>query len=210
MLVNVYVDGFNLFYGCLRSTPYKWLDLDALSHRLLPRDEIHRIRYFTARISSRPDDPDGPNRQDFYLRALDTTPHLSIHLGRFQQKKTRMRLAHPPPGGPTTVEVIKTEEKGSDVNLATYLLADAFRGDGEASVVISNDADLAEPIRLVCHELGRSVGVINPHRPYRRSVDLESARPTFFKQINERGLRASQLPAKLEDQRGEIRRPATW
>jgi len=30
-----------------------------------------------------------------------------------------------------TVEVIKTEEKGSDVNLATYLLLDAFDADYE-------------------------------------------------------------------------------
>jgi hypothetical protein len=81
-----------------------------------------------------------------------------------------MRLANPAPGAPKTADVIKTEEKGSDVNLATYLLADAYEDDGEASAVISNDADLAEPIRLVCHRLSRTVGVINPHRPYRRSA----------------------------------------
>jgi hypothetical protein len=210
VLVNVYVDGFNLYYGCLKGTPYKWLDLDALARRLLPRDQIHRIRYFTARITARPDNPDALNRQDFYLRALATTPTLSIHLGRFQQKKTRMRLANPVPRGPATVEVIKVEEKGSDVNLATYLVADAFRGDGEVSVVISNDADLAEPIRLVCHELGRRVGIVNPHRPYRRSVDLQSVRPNFFKQIPERALRAAQFPEKLQDDLGEIRRPSVW
>jgi hypothetical protein len=210
MRTNVYVDGFNLYYGCLKGTPYKWLDLDALARRVLPRDEIHRIRYFTARIAPKPDNRDAPNRQDFYLRALAITPGLSIHLGRFQRKNARMRLAHPPANGPATVEVIKIEEKGSDVNLATYLVADAFRGDAEASVVVSNDADLAEPVRLVCHELGRPVGIINPHRPYRRSVDLENARPTFFKQIRTSALRRSQLPDKLKDDQGEIRRPKEW
>ena len=54
---------------------------------------------------------------------------------------TRMPLAQQPAFGPKTVEVIKTEEKGSDVNLATYLLVDAFRRDAEAFVVISNDSD---------------------------------------------------------------------
>jgi len=53
---NVYVDGFNLYYGCLRGTPYKWLDLDALCRRLFPRDRINRIRYFTAIVSARPGD----------------------------------------------------------------------------------------------------------------------------------------------------------
>jgi hypothetical protein len=55
--VNVYVDGFNLFYGALRGSPHRWLDLGALCSALLPNDEIHRIRYFTARVTSRPGDP---------------------------------------------------------------------------------------------------------------------------------------------------------
>ncbi|WP_283136886.1 NYN domain-containing protein [Rhizohabitans arisaemae] len=210
MITNVYVDGFNLFYGCLKGTRHKWLDLDALAHRMAPNHQIHRIRYFTAKISARPNDLDGPNKQGFYLRALSTIPHLSIHLGRFQQKKTRMRLAHPPPGGPATVEVIKTEEKGSDVNLATHLLADAFRQDCEVAIVISNDADLAEPIRLVRHEIGIRVGVVNPHPTRRRSIELEAVSPTFFREIRESVLAGCQFPEKLADARGEIRRPATW
>lgn len=57
MAVNVYVDGFNLFYGALRGSPHRWLDLGALCSALLPNDEIRRIRYFTARVTSRPGDP---------------------------------------------------------------------------------------------------------------------------------------------------------
>src|SRR5664280_3088809 len=83
------------------------------------------------------DDPLAPVRQDLYLRALSTLPHVSTHLGHFLVTKTRMALATPPPAGPRTVEVLKTEEKGSDVNLATYLLADAFRGDCQTAVVLS-------------------------------------------------------------------------
>ena len=68
----VYIDGFNLYYGALKGSPYKWLDLEALCRRLLPKDEISQIRYFTARISARPDDPQQPQRQQTYLRALDS------------------------------------------------------------------------------------------------------------------------------------------
>lgn len=57
MATIVYIDGFNLYYGALRGTPYKWLDLEALSQRLLPKDDVHLVRYFTARITARPDDP---------------------------------------------------------------------------------------------------------------------------------------------------------
>jgi hypothetical protein len=56
-----------------------------------------------------------------------------------------MRLADPPAGGQTTVEVISIEEKGTDVNLGAHLVADALTHDCEMAVVISNDADLAEP-----------------------------------------------------------------
>ena len=48
LFTNVYIGGFNLYYGALKGTPYKWLDLDALCRRLLPKHELGRIRYFTA------------------------------------------------------------------------------------------------------------------------------------------------------------------
>jgi uncharacterized LabA/DUF88 family protein len=207
MATNVYVDGFNLYYGCLRGTEYKWLDLAALCRVMLPNDDIHRIRYFTARVSGRPPDNRQPQRQDTYFRALRTIPGLSIHLGHFLTHAVRMPLAAPRPGGPTTALVQKTEEKGSDVNLATYLLLDAFTKDCDSAVVISNDSDLKEPVALAQSELGMPVGVLNPHPANRRSRAMA---PTFFKQIREPALRASQFPAELADAQGAFRRPAGW
>lgn len=60
MIANVYIDGFNLYYGCLKGTAYKWLDLEALAKRLLPKDEINRIRYFTAKVDGRAGDRGAP------------------------------------------------------------------------------------------------------------------------------------------------------
>ena len=141
--VNIYVDGFNLFYGCLKDTDYKWLDIGALCRRLVPSNPINRIRYFTSRISSRPDAPDGRAHQDAYLRALATIDGLSIHLGHFHSPRVRLPVSDPSAcGGQRTVEVIKTQEKGSDVNLATFLLLDAFRRETDIAVVVSNDSDL--------------------------------------------------------------------
>ena len=54
MAPNVYVDAFNLYYGSLKGTPYRWLDVGAFCARLLPKDRINRIRYFTATVSARP------------------------------------------------------------------------------------------------------------------------------------------------------------
>lgn len=180
MKTNVYIDGFNLYYGALKGTRYKWLDLSSLCDRLFPRNQISRIRYFTAIVDARPPDSQQPVRQQTYLRALHTIPNLSVHLGIFRTRPVRMTLVHPPRSGSKTAEVWKTEEKGSDVNLASYLLLDAFRRDCDVAVVFSNDADLREPIAIAKDELGIRVGVVNPHPPARRSLDLQ---PTFFKQL---------------------------
>lgn len=103
---------------------------------------------------------------------------------------------------------IKTEEKGSDVNLATYLLTDAFRVDADTFVVVTNSSDLMEPIRLVRQELGYRVGIVNPHQVISRA--LQRTQPIFTKQIRQGVLATSQFPAKLSDAHGTITKPATW
>lgn len=118
-----------------------------------------------------------------------------------------MPLANPPKRGPRTVEVVRTEEKGSDVNLATHLLLDAFKHDCTTAVVISNDSDLKLPIEIAQTELGIRVGVVNPHPPARRSRALQ---PTFFKQLRTSALGACQFSAVLADAKGEVRKPLSW
>ncbi len=205
---NVYVDGFNLYYGIRGRFPdCKWLDLAALCGRLFPNRQIGRIRYFTAMVSARPGDPQQPIRQQTYIRALKTIPNLSDHYGSFRTRRPKLRLAKPPPIGPKKVTVLKTEEKGSDVNLASYMLLDAFKGDCSEAVVISNDADLKTPIELARKELGITVGVVNPHPPKKRSLDLK---PDFFRQLRRGPVAASQFPATLRDAKGAIHKPASW
>jgi len=132
----------NLFYGCLKGSPYKWLDLVALSNALLPNDEVKTVRYFTAEVISMPRAPRRHIHQRQYLRAIATLPEVAIHLGYFRQDRVRMPVANPPPN---TIEVIKTEEKGSDVNLGVHMMRDAYLQRCEKQLVITNDSDLAEP-----------------------------------------------------------------
>ena len=207
MRTIVYVDGFNLYYGALKGTAYKWLDLEAVCRRLLPKDDIVKIRYFTARVSARSGDPRQPQRQQTYLRALATLPLVSIHFGHFLTHTVRMPVARPQANTPRTVEVVKTEEKGSDVNLASHLLLDGFRRECEVAVVISNDSDLRVPIRIAEQELGLTVGIVNPHPPNRRSRVLTG---TFFKQLRPAILSECQFQEVLRDSNGVFRKPATW
>ncbi|HEY4667216.1 MAG TPA: NYN domain-containing protein [Anaerolineales bacterium] len=204
----VYVDGFNLYYGAVRGTPYKWLNIRRLSELLLPGHSVDAVKYFTARVSARKDDPQKPSRQQIYLRALRTLPGLEIVYGSFLSHDVMMLLAEPAPGAPKFAKVTKTEEKGSDVNLATHLMHDAYLRKFDSAVLVTNDSDLLEPIRIVRRELNLEVGILNPHNQNPSRVLLQHA--SFVKQIRAGALRASQFPDELTDSKGLFRKPRTW
>jgi hypothetical protein len=205
MRTIVYVDAFNLYYDCLRKSPYKWLDLAQLSRILLPHNQIEYIKYFTARVGARPSDPDQPTRQQLYLRALATLgPRIEIYYGHYLSHVVKMPLAFPPSHGPRFAEVIKTEEKGSDVNLATQLISDAYEDRFQVAALITNDSDLLGPVQLVTERLRKRVGILNPQQ--HPSVVLKQA-ATFFKKIRESALRQSQFPDELVDSIGTFRKP---
>jgi NYN domain len=207
MPTNVYVDAFNLYYGCLKGTPYKWLDLETLCAILLPNNDIQQIKYFTARISARPHDPHQPARQQVYLRALATLPKVSIIYGQYLSHPVTMPLANPVPGGPRFATVLKTEEKGSDVNIATHLIHDACLNYFDTAAIITNDSDLLEPLRIANQEMGKIVGILNPHQ--HPSFQLRN-NAQFFKQIRTSALARSQFPQIMTDTNGVFHKPATW
>lgn len=212
MKTNVYVDGFNLYYGCLKGTPHRWLDLDASCRASFPppRNQLNHIRYFTAHVTARPSNPLQPRRQQIYLRALRTIPHPTIHLGSYLSKPVRMPIHPSPATGPKTVQVVKSEEKGSDVNLAAYLLVDAFDDDYEVAVVVSNDSDLAEPSRLVRQKFKKKVLVLHPCGPG-RSPSIELRRVATKSLIVDASLLPGcQFPTTLTDAHGTIHKPARW
>ncbi len=203
----VYIDAFNLYYGCLRKTPYRWLDLSAFCRILLPKNDIRRIKYFTARVGVRPGDPDQPVRQQLYLRAIETIPNVEIHLGHYLSHEIYMPLANPPGTGSRFVKVVKTEEKGSDVNLATHLISDAYENAFEIAVLISNDSDLLGPVSLVKDRLNKKVGILNPQR--HPAFVLRNA-ATFFKQIRKSALANAQFPNVMKDAHGTFHKPPSW
>ena len=96
---HVYVDGFNLYYGAVRRTRFKWLDLVKLAYQFLPPDHsVERLRYFTARVSGARD-PGAPARQQKYLSALATLPPVEIHYGDFLAKPLWRPLLNLPVAG---------------------------------------------------------------------------------------------------------------
>lgn len=103
--------------------------------------------------------------------------------------------------------VDKTEEKGSDVNIAAHLLRDAYNHAFEVAVVVTNDSDLVEPVRIVRHELSLPVGILNPHQYHSVGLKKEA---TFIKRIRQSDVAASQFPSVMADAKGQFHKPATW
>lgn len=215
----VYIDGFNLYYGALRKSSYRWLDLDAFCRLLLPKNDVQQIKYFTARVQPRPGKGGTALRQQTYLRALATLASVEVYFGHYLAHVRRMPLAAP--GGGVLVDaagkvqfadVLHEEEKGSDVNLASHLINDGHRGEFDVAVVITNDSDLTTPIELVTRDLGLPVGVVNPHAMNPRSRQSKQLRraASFLKEVRPGGLRKCQFPPLLRDSAGVFTKPATW
>ncbi|MCB2263342.1 MAG: NYN domain-containing protein [Candidatus Thiosymbion ectosymbiont of Robbea hypermnestra] len=98
------------------------------------------------------------------------------------------------------------EEKGSDVNLASHLINDCWSGRYEAAVVISNDTDLVEPIRILVQERKKPVTLLCPS-------SFGAAKPltavaSHVRHIRTSHLKASLFPDTLPDP--SITKPTNW
>jgi len=214
MKTMLYIDGFNLYYSAVKGTSLRWLNPHALVARVFPRNQIIGTKYFTASVSPLPGNLDQPVRQAVYWRALRTLPNFEIVKGDFRTRKVRATVVYPPP---KTIEVFKTEEKGSDVNLAAHLLIDGFSGRYDCAIVVSGDSDLVTPIRMVRDELKIPIGVLNPQRisgvnprPVRKSAGLREASSFYRNGISWAQLEESQFSLVLCDSQGMIQKPVSW
>lgn len=216
MKTVVYVDGFNLYYRALRNTTHKWLDLNALCTAALPKTcNIIAINYYTARVSSRRN-LSSPKDQNTYLAALRTLPNLRIHLGNFQVTNKWMYLVQPvelrPPSvvnavpNPDCAYVVKTEEKGSDVNLGAHLVRDAFTGVFEHAAIITNDTDLNEPLKIVTMEAGVPVTLLTPVDQPAEGLKKLATHVRHLRPY----LGVSQFPDPAIGPKGPIAKPAGW
>lgn len=209
MRTSIYIDGFNFYYAAVKDTPHKWLDLRKVFATVLQaHHRIEAINYYTAQVSGQRD-PQQPLRQQTYWRALQaSTPELRIFKGRFLTHPVTWPLAQPLPAQ-RFATVLKTEEKGSDVNLAVHMLNDAWLDAYDCAVIVSNDSDLAEAMRLVRHQHPtKKLGLVFArHRGGKPSYEL-SQHAHFVLRLSERVLAACQLPNPIPGT--NIHKPASW
>lgn len=203
-----YIDGLNLYYGAVRPTPaLKWLDIEHFCRLLRPHDDIQLIRYFSALVA-------GPGRtnQEAYLRALATTPLVEIILGKFKNKNVKCGV-----GACTAAAASKwytmPEEKRTDVNIAVFMLDDAYRDACDQAIIFSGDSDLVPAVSMVRQRFPSKKIIVyvpsqNPTRgaavELRTSAHIHRTLPALL-------LSKSQFPDRLPDGAGGfISRPAAW
>ena len=202
--VSVYIDGFNLYYG-LKSKGwqrYYWLDLPGLSEKLLrPGQQLAAVRYFTARVLPRPNDPEQVERQSTYLAALETLADLRIHYGYFLPKY----VTCPHCGTTWTTH----EEKMTDVNIATELMGDAQDDVFDVAIIISADSDLSGPISAIRQRYPNKQ-VIVAFPPDRTSMRLRNVATASFV-IGRQRFSSSQLPPFVVKPGGYVlNKPPQW
>lgn len=232
--VGVYVDGFNLYYGALKKRPEcRWLDIKTLCEKHLIKNgqTLAFIKYFTATVKSRPANPDQPKRQAEYIRALKTIPNLTVIKGQYQERPRWIYLVEHwldgeckpklDPNGEKIpyilrdangdrVEyacVMKSEEKGSDVNIGSHMLMDAFRDQYDIALLFTNDSDLITPVNMV-KSMNKPVGIICGHStPSFQLAQIAS----FRHHLTKADLLSSQFPDHMLDNKGQsITRPFNW
>ena len=205
----VYIDSFNLYYGILNARKkkgFKWLNLEEWLKKIFKptQYDIHKIKFFTANVSATPKDSQKPIRQSTYFRALKTLPLVELIKGNFQKKKIKINVTD-------DVSVIAKvyEEKGTDVNIATHIVNDAHKGLFSTAIIVSNDSDLADAVRIVSKELGLEIITVNPCR-YRHPSTVLAKHATFTKTARDGQIISSQFPETLTDSVGTITKPKDW
>ncbi len=163
---------------------------------LFPNDEVVQVKYFTAQVTGK-FDPHKPLRQQAYLRALSSLPKLDIVMGQFLTSKVHYRLVDPMTNSDgqqvDSAVVWRPEEKGSDVNLGSHLLNDAWSDAFDVAAVLTNDSDLTAPVRFSVAR-GKTVLIIHPDNNPARSL-VQSASGSLH--LHDKHLRDAQLPTQI-------------
>ena len=196
------MDGFNFYFG-LRDKKWKkyyWLDFVAFFESLLrPYQTLIEVKYFSAK----PTDTVKSERQDLLFSANKLNPKFKLFLGKYLKKNTVCKNCG--------FVIHSFEEKETDVRIATNIIADAYNGRCDVSILVSADSDLIPPIELL-REIKPTQKVIVFFPPQRYSNNLKNmANATKYLGGAKVIFENSMLPEEITLPSGYvIKRPAKW
>lgn len=227
----VYVDGYNLYYGRLRGTPFKWLDLVKLFDDLLMQrdqnEKLERVHLFTAPALATFASHGNASveAQSAYHRALQTKygDRFETVYGTHSFDRSGTLLPVYVSGQPfdrtNRTRVWKLEEKKTDVNLALRIYRDACKGRYDRIILVSNDSDAEPALEALRADFPHiMLGVVMPIRPVvsgapahrRPSGSLANQADWTITHLSDEALGAAQLPAIVPTKKKPIRKPSHW
>lgn len=227
----VYIDGYNLYYGRLRGTAFKWLDVVHLFDTLLAqRDQnecLVKVKLFTAHALATfaTHGAASVEAQAAYHRALKSKygERLEIIYGNHSFDKNGALLPVFLSGQPydrtNRVRVWKLEEKKTDVNLAICMYRDASKGRYDRLILVSNDSDAEPALESIREDFPEiMLGVVMPIHPpasgtaiYRRtSGSLANLADWVLPNLTDELLLAAQLPDKVPTKKKPVFKPVHW
>ncbi|MGO2510608.1 NYN domain-containing protein [Marinomonas polaris] len=238
MKTRVYIDGYNFYFGCLKSTPYKWLDPVSLIETLLVRSGVPEsvldelaVKFFTAEISERAaSDSSSLNDQRAYHLALynhcqgrlqTIKGNYSIDKTKFPKVELDERGKEKEPKSSQRVKIWKMEEKQSDVNVALEAVYDAVTDlTLEHIVFVTNDTDITPALRKIqSHNALKKrspvkIGLIIPMRKSdserKGNQSLKDFADWTIEHIHDEELQAAQLPCRIFGPRKIALKPTSW
>ena len=193
MIVNAYIDGFNLYHAIdelnkkkLHGNANKWLDLHKLCETFLSQgDTLNKVYYFSALPTHLNNDK--LSRHSLYVKALQSVNVTAI-LGKFKRKDSICKLCHR--------KYEAYEEKQSDINIAITMLKDAFSNDFDKAFLVTADTDLVSAVKML-KGLGKRIILLTPPNRDKRANELKQNADASF-EIRQARLMASLLPNTIQ------------
>jgi uncharacterized LabA/DUF88 family protein len=224
----IYIDGYNLYYGRLRHTKYKWLDVVTLFESILkiqdPASSLEAVKYFTAPALARfsAHVHDSMIAQQNYHRALSALypAKFSITFGTHSFDKNGTLLPTFIAGMPfdrsIKSHVWKLEEKKTDVNLAIAMYRDVAKDLYDQIIICSNDSDAEPALAALKEDFPQLViGVVSPLKELATKIRSVSASLSSYadwtrKYISDDELEQAQLPSRVPTNKKPVDKPPHW
>lgn len=231
---RIYIDGYNLYYGCLKGTHLKWLDLLALfeksilpsvtamidGHNIASDLQPAAIKFFTAPILEQAAKAsDSIQCQEQYHAALSKHQPGRVETikGYYSLTKARAKVIDPIdekkwPRDCLSTDIWKLEEKQTDVNLALHVVKDALLGEIEHVVIVTNDTDIAPALEMIRAHTKAAVGLVIPTTDHERAPNADLVKHAHWVRthITEAELKSAQLPRVIAGGRRPAIKPDSW
>lgn len=227
---RVYVDGYNLYYGCLRKTAHKWLDIRSLAAQILTTIrldvdgmpttfdlDILAVKYFTAPILTNfARHEDSVPSQVAYHNALlgHLGSSVSLIKGSYAAEPARAHrhIKGKRPQDCELVDIWRLVEKQSDVALALHAYSDALRAEVDHVVFVTNDTDMVPCLDLIRAHTAAKIGLIVPTREKIRSVNrgLSDRADWVRSHVRDDELALCQMPPMVRFDGRVVHKPVSW